>query len=142
MKIEHLFKPSNLGITELFFRLTSGFAMLYHGYGKLMAIDRYTELFTKLGIEPANIMVVVAGLGETFGGLALIFGIFTRLGALSSSITMVTAFIYIGWPKGYNIIQGGYEYQLTMFAIFFFFIVNGAGKYSLDKLIHNKLSKW
>ncbi|MDB1124270.1 DoxX family protein [Vibrio algarum] len=136
--LNHVLKPSNLGLTELVIRVVVSFAMMYHGYGKLTGIEQYTAMFTKIGIEPAGFMVVLAGLSEMLGGLALFLGCFTRFGAISLSICMIYAFIYLGLPKGYNIVKGGYEYQLAMMSVFLFFIVNGAGKYSLDNLFYKK----
>lgn len=122
MKFEHIFKTSNLGIVELILRTMVSFVMLYHGYGKLTGLEQYTALFTKIGIEPAHIMAILAGLGETLGGLSLLLGLFTRLGAFSLSICITYAFIYLGLPNGFNIVHSGYEYQLTLMPIFLFFI--------------------
>lgn len=136
--LNQILKPSNLGLTALIVRVVVSYAMMYHGYGKLTGFEQYTVLFTNIGIEPAGFMVILAGLSETLGGVALFLGYFTRFSAISLSICMIYAFIYLGLPKGYNIVKGGYEYQLAMMSVFLFFIVNGAGKYSLDNFFYNK----
>jgi len=134
-------KTNNLGFHELALRVFAGATMIYHGQGKLFNLEGTTAFFAKVGIEPAGLMAVLASLGETLGGLALIIGLFARLGAAANAVSMLVAIVFLGIPNGFDVRQGGFEYQATLMLVFLFFTINGAGKYSLDKKLTEILGR-
>lgn len=133
-----IIKPSALTYHDLLLRVFTGATMIYHGQGKWFNLDATAGFFAKFGIEPAYFMAILASMGEMLGGGLLIIGLFTRFGALILSASMVVAIVTIGWPNGFDVRQGGFEYMGTLFVVFIFIMVNGAGKFSLDQLIYKK----
>lgn len=67
-------KPNDLQYHELLLRLYMGAAMTWHGQGKLFNLDGTAMFFSKIGVEPAYPMAVMASIGETFGGIAVMLG--------------------------------------------------------------------
>lgn len=134
-------KNNPLGLHELALRVFVGGTMVYHGQGKLLNLEGTSAFFAKIGIEPAGIMALLASLGETFGGLAIALGLFTRLGAVANAVSMLFAIVFLGLPNGFDIRQGGFEYQATLLMVFLFLIVNGAGKYSFDRKLADKFAR-
>ena len=136
--IQLITKPNTLEFHELLLRLYMGAAMMWHGQGKLFNLDGTAMFFSKIGVEPAYPMAVMASLGETFGGIAVMLGFFTRLGALANCVSLTVAFVLLGWPNGFDVRAGGYEYQGALLVAYIFILVNGAGKFSVDKFIYSK----
>jgi putative oxidoreductase len=84
--------------------------------------------------DPVNVMALVplAGILETFGGLAILLGIFTRPIALILSAEMAVAYLTTHAGEGFwPLFNGG---DLAMFYCFFFLYLAaaGPGPWSLD----------
>ncbi|MCG7588780.1 DoxX family protein [Photobacterium sp. OFAV2-7] len=137
--IQWIVKPNHLMFHDLILRLFVGGTMVYHGQGKLFNLEGTAQFFHSIGIEPPYFMAVIASFGEVFGGLMVMLGLFTRMGALANAASMVVAIIFLGWPNGFDARQGGIEYQATLLVIFIFIAVNGAGRFSVDKTLHKRL---
>jgi putative oxidoreductase len=73
----------------------------------------------------------LVGLAQVAGGLAILTGIFIRVGALCVMIVMLGAIFLVHIPHGLDINKGGYEYALTQFLIALALFLTGAGNYSL-----------
>lgn len=89
-------------------RLGLGVVFLLHGIGKLSAIGPFAGgisgtagFFASLGIPAAMFFAWVVALVETFGGLFVLLGLFTRYAALTLLINMSVALILVHIPKGY-----------------------------------------
>lgn len=136
--IQLITKPNQLGYHDLMLRLYMGAAMTWHGQGKLFNLEGTAMFFGKIGVEPAYPMAVMASLGETFGGIAVMLGFFTRLGAVANCLSLAVAFVILGWPNGFDVRVGGYEYQGALLVAYLFILINGAGKFSVDRFIYNK----
>jgi putative oxidoreductase len=78
---------------------------------------------------------------EFFGGLGLIFGFLTRIGALGISCNMLVAVAMIHRQFGFfmnwtGAQKGeGYEYHLLILATTVFLMIRGAGAASIDRLL-------
>jgi putative oxidoreductase len=78
---------------------------------------------------------------EFFGGLGLIFGFLTRIGALGISCNMLVAVAMIHRQFGFfmnwtGTQKGeGYEYHLLILATTVFLMIRGAGAASIDRLL-------
>ncbi|GAV23891.1 DoxX family protein [Carboxydothermus pertinax] len=129
---------------DLILRLGLGIVFFAHGAQKLLGwFGGYgwagtIGFFTKtLGI-PA-FLAAIAILTEFFGGIALIFGLFTRLAALGLAITMLVAALKVHLANGFFLdLKGpadGIEYVFVLFMLALYFVVKGAGQISLDYLI-------
>jgi len=90
----------------------------------------------EMGFPLPYLFAWIAVLTEFIGGILMILGLFTRPAAIMNVIlTFVAAFIY---HQG-NIVKPG------LLAFFFMIMcisiaLNGAGKFSVDYLIHKKIS--
>jgi putative oxidoreductase len=73
----------------------------------------------------------LVGLGQFAGGLAVLTGIFTRLGAASIGVVMLGAIFLVHLPHGFDVTGGGLEYAFTHLSLAIGFILAGPGAYSL-----------
>jgi putative oxidoreductase len=77
---------------------------------------------------------------EFFGGLGLIFGLFTRLAAFGVLCNMIVAIAMVHgrfgfWMNWTGAQKGeGFEYHLLLIAASTFLIIRGAGAASVDRL--------
>ena len=76
-----------------------------------------------------------AALSELIGGILLIFGLLTRVGAFFIACTMLTAVIAVHWPKFFA--PGGFEYPLTLLAGCLALLISGGGAASVDLFGHS-----
>jgi putative oxidoreductase len=121
-------------------RAVAGLMLLPHGVQKLFGwfggygVDATEQFFAaKLGL-PAS-FALIAGLIEVFGGLALAFGLLTRVAAALVFALMAVAVIWVHLPVGYFWMTGGLEYPLMWGLIALAFVFRGGGAYSIDALI-------
>ena len=94
-----------------------------------------------LGIPAAA--TVVAALIECFGGLAMLAGFLVRPAALGLVIVMLVAVAKVHWKNGLFLNMSmtpgkghGYEFNLALIGMALAVLVGGAGRYSVDRLIH------
>jgi putative oxidoreductase len=127
-------KQESVGLLLLRFVLFLSF--FYHGTGILFGwfgghgvkgFAGYTHL--------PFVIAALVGIAETTGGLAMISGVLTRIGALNIMIVMTGAIFLLHLPHGFNIMNGGYEYALTEFIIALSIFIMGPGEYTLTGLI-------
>jgi putative oxidoreductase len=81
----------------------------------------------------------LVGLAQFCGGLAMLTGIFARIGAVCIAIVMVGAIQIVHLKNGFDIGHGGFEYALTQLLIALAILVAGAGKFSLAP---KKIANW
>jgi putative oxidoreductase len=79
---------------------------------------------------------------EFLGGIALVFGVFTKVAALGILVMMLVATLKVHFPQGF-FLSGkgdgkgqGYEFALTLAVISLVLVLLGGGTYSLDNLIY------
>jgi putative oxidoreductase len=118
-------------------RIALGVIFLAHGGQKLFGWLGGKGLMTtasyfagKLGLTPGLLWASLAGVGEFGGALLLLFGLFTRLGALSISIVMLVAISKVHW--GTFFMPTGVEYTLSLLGSALALLIAGGGKFSLD----------
>ena len=112
-------------------RIVTGLAFMTHGLPKLFGWlggfggpGEAAELMSRFG---------VAGVLETFGGLLIVFGLFTRPVAFLLAGEMAVAYFWIhsGFSDPWWWTNGGEKAMLFSF-IFLFFSAWGAGPFSVD----------
>jgi putative oxidoreductase len=124
----------------LVFRAGIGAVMLAHGLnhiyggGKIAGTGRW---FESLGMRPGVLHAWLASLSEVAGGVALILGLLTPLGASAVIGTMVVAWITNHRGNGFFIFRPGegWEYVMTLTLAGFALAVLGPGEWSLDEAI-------
>ena len=136
--------------TGLILRLTLGLVMLPHGLQKLFGwfggfgFEGTMGFFTQQMGMPWLIALLVI-IGESFGSLALLAGLFTRFSAASLAVIMLGAVALVHLPQGFFMNwfgqqQGeGYEYHLLVIGIAAALVVSGGGKWSVDGELAERL---
>ncbi len=114
----------------LLLRVVLAAAFIFHGWSKVSAMDGVVTMFASMGV--GTIMTYIASYVEFIGGVALLLGVATRLAGGLLAIFMVVAIYLVHLDRGYNMMNGGYEYQLLLLAGVIFFALVGPGKYSLS----------
>ena len=105
-------------------RLSLAATFLYHGIGKF-PVSAFSEA---MGMAvPLAWAVTIA---EIVGGAALIIGAFgkdmlPRLGGLIVIVIMIGAIGMVHFKNGWNVMNGGMEFQVLMLAIGVYFAARG-----------------
>jgi putative oxidoreductase len=113
-------------------RLTSGCIMADLGWMKLFGngMQRDIQLFQKLGLEPAVPLAYFTSGLEFFGGLAIAIGLLTRPLAVMFCVEMMVILALVMIPRG-----TGYHLSVVWLGVFFFLLLRGGGRISVDHLI-------
>lgn len=134
----------------LILRLTLGLVMFPHGAQKLLGwyggfgFSGTMGFFTDVMHLPWIIAFLVI-IGEFFGSLGLLAGFLTRFSAASLAVIMVGAIVTTHIPHGFFMNwfgkqQGeGYEYHLLVIGLAAALLLTGAGKWSVDRLIAERM---
>jgi len=130
-------KSQNLFL--LLIRVYWGWLFFRAGFWKFTHHQQTTAFFNHLGLPFPEYFVFFIAFVETFGGIFLFLGIFSRLTALILTFNMIGAFI-VGERKSLFSIFSNPEdfymaqpttFLLSALIILFF----GSGKFSIDNLI-------
>ena len=119
-------------ITHVLLRIVAGFLFMQHGGQKLFGW--YGGMGGPEG-SPLPPMMMVAGVLEVFGGLAVVLGLFTRPVAFLLSGEMAVAYFTAHFPNGPLPLQNHGEAAALFSFIFLFLAGNGAGGFSLDAML-------
>jgi putative oxidoreductase len=121
----------------LIMRLIVGYTFMLSGWGKLNNLAQVTENFVGWGIPfPKLLTPFVSGV-EFFGGVMLIFGLFTRIPAAMLAVVMVVAIRSAKWGDVDSLeTLLGFE-EATYFGAFMWLAIAGPGSASLDRLLVN-----
>ncbi len=125
----------------LLLRLGLGAVMWAHGAQKLLGLfgghgpQGFVRLVGTLGLPASLAWLVIAV--EFFGGIAIVFGVLSRLAALGFAVEMVVAIVKVHWANGFFMDGGaaghggGYEYPLLLAVVAFVLLLTGPGRYAL-----------
>jgi putative oxidoreductase len=119
----------------LLVRLCLGVLFAQSGWGKLHNLGGTTQFFASLGIPAPGAQALFVSLVELLGGLALIFGLGTRLAALFLGGTMVVAIATAQWSDVEGLASFLTMDETVYGAALVWLAVAGAGKASLDALL-------
>ena len=128
----------------LVLRVIAGGTLIAHGTQKWFGwfggsgYAGLTQGFKAQGYRPVRLWTALVILGEVGGGLSLVFGFLTPLGAAGVLGAMVMA-IKTHWSKGFFGNKGGFEYPLALLAMCVAIGISGAGTYSFDDLFGTAL---
>jgi putative oxidoreductase len=109
------------------------YALLRIVAGLLFAQHGVQKLFGLLGGTAVPLMSQrgVAGVVETFGGLAIALGAFTSPVAFVASGQMAVAYFQAHLPRGFWPIQNGGELAVLFCFLFLYIAARGSGKWSV-----------
>jgi putative oxidoreductase len=143
--IRKLTATDNHGATTVL-RLVLGVIFFAHGAQKMLGwfggygFTGTMGFFTGMMHIPA-VFAFLAIAAEFFGGMGLIFGLFTRVAAFGILCNMIVAIAMVHsrfgfWMNWTGTQKGeGFEYHLLLIAASVFLIIRGAGAASVDRLL-------
>jgi putative oxidoreductase len=115
-------------------RVVAGLLLMQHGVQKLfgwLGGTRVDTLASQMGL---------AGVLETFGGLLVVLGLFTRPVAFVLAGEMAVAYFQVHAPNGLWPIRNRGELPVLLCFVFLFLAARGAGPWSLDARRHRASS--
>lgn len=118
---------------KLILRVTLAVLILFHGVSKILGgVGMITGMVAKVGMPPALGYLVYVG--EVIAPLLVLFGVWTRLGALIIAINMTVAVLLVHMPDFWTLSKTG-GWALELQGIFFVAALTvallGAGRYSV-----------
>jgi putative oxidoreductase len=122
-------------------RILVGLIFMAHGAQKLFGLfggyglEGTGQWMESIGLAPGYLMALLSGSAEFFGGLALVIGLLARPAALALSVTLVVAIFSVHIGNGLFMSNNGYEFALALLAGTLAVMIEGAGRFSLDRLI-------
>ena len=134
----------NLGLFVL--RIVVGGLFIGHGTQKLFGwfngygVEGTAGFLSNLGYRPPKHMAMLAGAAEAGGGLLLVLGLFTPLGAAAIIGVMVNAMIAVHAQKGVWNQDGGVELPLVYCAAAAALAFVGPGSFSIDDVVFGTFS--
>ena len=118
----------------LLVRIGCGIAFLYHGSAILFgAFGGPGAQQFAAGMHAPAVLGYLVGLAQFGGGLAILSGVFFRIGAACIVIVMLGAILLVHLPHGFNVGKGGMEYALTQLLVAAALLLTGPGAFSLGR---------
>ena len=139
--------PRVADVGLLIVRLTLAFIFIYHGSRRLFGwfdgpgLDGSADYFAQTAhLHPGMAFAVLSGVIEFFGGIALLFGFFSRLAGAAIFGDMMMAIITVTHANGLNATGGraGYELNLALGMLALVPAVFGSGRFSIDALLERR----
>ena len=122
-------------------RLAMGAIFIAHGAQKVLGrfngpgLRAWTAMNTPFPfMRPAWLWMGAAAFAELIGGILVLLGFFTRVGAFFIAITMLTAIIGVHWPNFFAN-NHGLEYPVALLAMAVALLISGGGQLSIDKAL-------
>jgi putative oxidoreductase len=150
-KIIERFISTNDDLGVFAARLMLSIVFLPHGSQKLLGLfgghgfAATMKSFTSSGMPAIFAFLVI--MAESLGALALLFGLFGRFMAFGIGLVMLGAIFLVHLPNGFfmnwfGTQKGeGFEYHLLAIGLALLIMLNGSGKFSLDRLLYGFLHK-
>jgi len=124
----------------LLLRLGLGTLALAHAYLKVVILPPHEmiQYFSSLGLPPEAYYVTVCG--ETLGGLALIFGVLTRLAALAMTPILIGTIVTVHGANGWLFDNkgGGWEFPAFWTLALVVQALVGSGPFALGTRIFKR----
>jgi len=135
-------------LAALVFRVVLGGLMAGHGAQKLFGsfdgpgLEGTSGFMEMLGLKPGRPWAALAGVSEFGGGVLTLLGLLGPVGPLGiiGSMSMATAKAH--WGKPIWVASGGAELPVTNTALSLALILNGPGRYSLDRALGIRTPRW
>jgi putative oxidoreductase len=135
-------------LAALILRAALGLLLAGHGSQKAFGwfngpgLEGTSGFMEMLGVRPGKPWAVLAALSEFGGGVLTFLGLLNPLGPLGIIASMSIATTKGHWDKPIWVTEGGAELPVTNIAVAMALILNGPGKYSLDRALGIRLPGW
>jgi len=114
----------------LFLRFGLGVIFLFHGYNKVFnAGHAWGSSWNPHGMPAA--MQVLVSWGEFLAGLGFLSGVLTTYAAFGIILIMLGAIAVVHGKNGFNMMNGGFEYNYALISMCLALIANGPGKHRI-----------
>ena len=130
-----------MDIGLLILRAVIGGTFAAHGLQKLAGwfggsgLSATTTMMERIGFVPGRRAALLAGLGETGGGLFLAMGLLTPGASAVLVGVMVVAVATRHFSKGFFLKDGGFEYNLVLASGALSLAFTGPGSLSIDEVL-------
>ncbi len=121
----------------LLIRIALGAVFIVHGWDKLLNIQGQTDFFADVGVPFPTVTIWIVTFLEFVGGLLVLAGWYTRVGATSLALVMAGALITFKFSVGFI---GGWEFDLVLFLMAVSLLLSGPGNPSVDAIQSMDLS--
>ena len=128
----------NTDILFTLLRIVIGALFIGHGTQKLFGwfagagMQHHTENVAAMGFRPANLWAWISALAESLGGLTLVLGFLTPIGAAAIFVAMIVGIFKVHWRSGLWNSNRGYEFNLIVAVNALILGLVGPGAYALD----------
>jgi putative oxidoreductase len=129
------FSEYGKSLSLLFARLIVAYGFYGPAKMKWSDIGSVAQWFGSIGIPFPTLNAYMAASTEVAGVILLTLGLLTRFISLPLIVVMIVAIITVHLPNGFSAGDNGFEIPLYYMLFLFIFVTNGAGKFSLDRLI-------
>lgn len=122
-------------------RIGTGVVFMFHGAQKLFSA------FGGQGLEGlikayGPVLGSLIGIGEFFGGLAVLLGLFSRFSAASIVLIMLGAIALVHGKFGFSMADNGFEFNFALICLALPVLLAGPGRFALASLLPAKLKPW
>jgi putative oxidoreductase len=126
-------------LVPLLLRLGLAAVFVYHGLHHVGGPENeWGAAWNKAQDAPAAPEQLAVAWGELIGGIALALGFLTRLAALGIAAIMAGAIATVHLDHGFDITQGGYEYNVILIVMCVCLILGGPGPIAVDRFFRLK----
>ena len=128
-------------------RLSIGIIFIAHGAGKVLGsfggpgFRSFTSFPTPFPfMRPAWLWMGAAALSELIGGVLILLGLFTRVGAFLIACVMLMAMFGVHWKNGFFLKPEapGIEFTVALLGTALSLLILGGGQASVDRLISGR----
>ncbi len=111
-------------------RIMAGVVFIAHGIPKFYDVSGGYGFFQSINLPPE--LFIPIALLEVIGGLAILFGILTRIASAIFIIEMIGAILTVKLSDGF---VGGYEFELLLISICATLVILGPGRVSIENYV-------
>lgn len=114
-------------------RVFCGVVFLVHGTPKIISLEGTQMFFENVGIP--GVLALPIAILEFFGGILLLVGLLTRIVAGLFVLEMIAAGLLVQLPRGWDVFEGGVEFNIALILLLLAPILLGAGPLSTDDVV-------
>jgi putative oxidoreductase len=126
-------------------RIALGTIMFAHGSQKVLGVwggqgleEWVYKTTVPFDLNPPWAWLGAAAFAEFLGGLLVLIGLFTRVGAFFIACVMAVAVAGVHWSNGFFQTAGGFEYPYALLGMAVTLLILGGGKISVDAKLPGK----